>query len=161
MQNKLSPREAKNRLTKLSETLFGEPPEIDDAEAEELLAAAGIDASELDTRMYSRLNATAQNYWAKQQSVPSLLKQALEELRPPSAPARNDKELAIQAKSFVERMVETAKLIPALAKYQAPRFATRYRNKGQITKADKSLIDKAQSELEEKLRKMGKEEDET
>ena len=86
MEKKLNPREAKNRFTKLSEALFGEPSEIDDAEAEELLAAAGVDASELDTRMYSRLNKTAQNYWMKQQSVPPLLKQALEELRPASAP---------------------------------------------------------------------------
>ncbi|HWZ42996.1 MAG TPA: hypothetical protein VNW97_05945 [Candidatus Saccharimonadales bacterium] len=157
MQKKLNPREVRNKLIRLSEALFGEPAEVDEGEAEELLAAAGIDASELDARMYSRLNTTAQRYWTKQQSVPPLLKQALEELRPASAPARNEKELAIQAKSLIERLVETAKLVPALAKYQTPRFATLYRNKGQITESDKDLIDKAKSEIEDKLRKMGEE----
>jgi hypothetical protein len=159
MQKKLNRREVRNRISKFSEALFGEPSEIDAAEAEELLAAAGIDSSALDARMYARLYKTAQNYWVKQQSIPPLLKQALEELRPADAPARNEEELSRQAKSLVERVLETAKLIPALAKYQVPRFATSYRNKGQITESDKNLIDETKAELEERLRKMGDKDD--
>ncbi len=159
MQKKLNPREVRNRLTKYSDALFGEPSEIDAAEAEELLAAAGIDSSELDARMYSRLYKRAQTYWVKQESIPTLLKQALDELRPPDAPARNEKELATQAKSFVERVLETAKLIQALAQYQAPQFSTSYRNKSEITDSDKNLIDDTKAELEERLRKMGDQDD--
>jgi len=161
MHKKLNPRETRNKFTRFSEALFGEPCEIDEAEAIELLAAAGVDSSELDASLYSRLASVAQGYWVNQKSVPPLLKQALSELRPASAPARNDKELATQAKSFVESLVETVKMIPALSRYQAPTFSTSYRNKGQITEADKCLIDKAKSELEEKLRKMGAKENES
>lgn len=154
MEKKLNPAEVKNRLTRISDALFGEPTEIDEIEAQELLAAAGIDASELDGRTYLRLHARAQSYWVNQQSLPPLLKQALEDLRPPSAPARNEKELARQAKSFLESLVETSRLVGSLVKYQQPTFATSFRNKGEITESDKDLIETAKSELEKKLRTM-------
>ena len=155
MEKKPNSREVKNRITKLSDRLFGDPEEVDATEADELLAAAGLDTSELENRMYSRLHQEAQKYWMKQEALPPLLKKALADLRPATAPARNESELAQQAKSSVERLCEAAKLLPALLQGQTPTFATAYRRKGELTDTDKELIEQTKIDLQKKLRKMG------
>jgi hypothetical protein len=159
MKKERNSREARNKITKLSERLFGDPTEIDADEATELLAAAGLNTSELEDRMYSRLYNEAQKYWMNQEPLPPLLKKALADLRPTTAPARNENELAQQAKSSIERLVETAKLLPALLQHQAPTFATAYRRKGNLTDSDKELIEEAKSDLQRKLRKIGNDND--
>jgi hypothetical protein len=155
MEKKPNSREMRNNITRLSDSLFGDPSEMDAAEADELLAAAGVDASELENRMYSRLYSEAQKHWMKQENLPPLLKMALEDLRPTPAPPRNESELTRQAKSSVERLIEVAKLLPSLLQDQTPSFATAYRHKGELADADKGLIEKAKVDLQRKLRRMG------
>lgn len=155
MEKKPNSREVKNRITKLSDRLFGDPAEVDATEADELLTAAGVDGSELENRMYSRLHHEAQKYWMKQEALPPLLKKALASLRPANAPARNESELAQQAKSSVERLIEVARLLPTLLQDQTPSFATAYRRKGELTDSDEDLIEKAKIDLQQKLRKIG------
>jgi hypothetical protein len=155
MEKKPNSREVKNRIAKVSDRLFGDPEEVDATEADELLAAAGLDSSELENRMYSRLHSEAQKHWMKQEALPHLLKKALADLRPTTAPARNEFELTQQAKSSVERLIEVAKLLPTLLQSQTPTFATAYRRKGELTDTDKDLIERAKIDLQKKLRRMG------
>lgn len=155
MEKKPNLREVRNRITKVSDRLFGDPAEVDVTEAEELLAAAGLDTSEFENRMYSRLYSEAQKHWMKQENLPPLLKKALADLRPPAAPARNESEFALQARSSVERLLEVARLLPTLLQDQPPSFATAYRRKGELADADKDLIEKAKADLQRKLRGMG------
>ncbi len=113
-----TPEETRNRINRLSEALFGVPDEVGEEEAEQALREAGLDTEALQERMYQRLYAEAQQYWMAQKDLPPLLKKALDDLRPLSAPPRNEAELARQAKTSVERIVE---------KVQTPRVRARAR----------------------------------
>ena len=103
-----TPEEARNRMNSLSDALIGAPDEIGEDEAEQALCEAGLDTEALQERVYQRLYAEAQQYWMAHKDLPPLLKKALDDLRPLSAPPRTEAELARQAKTSVERIVEKA-----------------------------------------------------
>jgi hypothetical protein len=154
MKNR-TPEEARNRIRRLSEALFGAPDEICEEEAEEALHEAGVDADALNERMYKRLYAEAQQYWNAKKDLPPLLKKALEDLRPLSSPPRNEAELARQARAGVERIVEKAKLLASALVPDAPlTFAESYRNKQGLTKADRKSLDAVQEELKRKIERL-------
>lgn len=151
-----SPEEARNRINRLSEALFGEPEEIDDKEAGQALTDAGFDTDALNDRVYKRLYAEAQQYWKEQKDLPPLLKSALEQLRPLSAPARNESELARQAKAGVERIVEKAKLLASSLVPDTPlTFAESFRNRKQpLTDVDRKSLDTVQEQLKKKIERL-------
>lgn len=153
---KRSPEEARNRINRLSEALFGEPEEIDEKEAGQALNEAGFDIDVLNDRVYKRLYAEAQQYWKAQKDLPPLLKSALEQLRPLSAPPRNESELARQAKAGVERVVEKAKLLASALVPDTPlTFAESFRNKKEpLTDADRKSLDTVQEQLKEKIERL-------
>lgn len=153
---KRSPEEARNRINRLSEALFGEPEEIDEKEAGQALSDAGFDVDALNDRVYKRLYAEAQQYWNAQKDLPPLLKSSLEQLRPLSAPPRNESELARQAKTGVERIVEKAKLLASALVPDTPlTFAESFRNKKlPLTDADRKSIDTVQEQLKEKIERL-------
>lgn len=154
MKNR-SPEETRNRIRRLSEALFGAPDEIGEEEAEEALRETGVDADALNERMYRRLYAEAQQYWNAKKDVPPLLKKALEDLRPLSAPPRTEAELARQAKVGVERIVEKAKLLASALVPEAPlTFAESYRNKQGLTEADRKSVDAVQEQLKKKIERL-------
>jgi hypothetical protein len=142
--------EARNRVNKLSDAVFGDFSEVAGDEIPGLLDAAGVNTDEFEDRLYRRLYERAQKYWLAQQALPPLLKKALDDLRPATAPARNEKELAKQAKSVVERAVEQARLLSQLIGGQELSFSSSYRNKSEISTKDKSILDQVQRELREK-----------
>jgi hypothetical protein len=146
---KRSPEEARNRINRLSEALFGEPEEIDEKEAGQALNEAGFDTDALNDRLYKRLYAEAQQYWKAQKDLPPLLKSALDQLRPLSAPPRNESELGRQAKAGVERIVEKARLLASSLVPDTPlTFAESFRNKKQpLTDADRKSLDAVQERL--------------
>ena len=115
-----TPEEARNRINRLSDALIGAPDEIGEDEAEQALCEAGLDTEALQERVYQRLYAEAQQYWMAQKDLPPLLKKALDDLRPLSAPPRTEAELARQAKTSVERIVEKAKLLASALVPEAP-----------------------------------------
>lgn len=147
-----TPEEARNRIKHLSEALFGAPEEIDEKEAAQALSEAGFDTDALNERVYKRLYAEAQQYWNAKKDLPPLLKSALEQLRPLSAPPRNEAELARQAKAGVERILEKAKLLASALVPDAPlTFAESFRNKKQgLTEADRKSLDAVQEQLRKK-----------
>ena len=111
-----TPEETRNRINRLSEALFGVPDEVGEEEAEQALCEAGLDTEALQERMYQRLYAEAQQYWMAQKDLPPLLKKALDDLRPLSAPPRTEAELTRQAKASVERIVAKAKILDIRAR---------------------------------------------
>src|SRR5438309_11478762 len=110
MKNR-TPEESRKRINRLSEALFGTPDEIGEEEVEQLLSGAGLDPETINERVYKRLYAEAQQFWMAKKELPPLLKKALEDLRPLSAPPRNESELSRQVKAGVERIVEQATLL--------------------------------------------------
>jgi len=140
MKNR-TPEEARNRISRLSKALFGTLDEIGEEEAEQLLNEAGLNSEAINERVYKRLYSETQRYWIAKKDLPALLKKALEDLRPLSAPARNEVELSRQARAGVERIVEKAKLLAsALVPETALTFAESYRNKQGLTDTDRKSL---------------------
>lgn len=145
---KKSFEEARNRINRLSESLFGQASETDYSEAEELVRVAGLEPDDLKASLYRRLYMQAQQYWMAQKPLPTLLKKALDDLRPLTAPARNEKELGLQAKARIQRLLEQAKLLRLLVPTTTvPEFATNYRKKGAVSPKDRMVLDAITDEL--------------
>jgi hypothetical protein len=159
MKNR-TPEESRNRINRLSEALFGTPDEIGEEEAEQLLSEAGLDPEAINERVYKRLYAEAQQFWMAKKELPPLLKKALEDLRPLSAPPRNESELARQAKAGVERIVEKAKLVASALVPDAPlEFAESYRNKQGLTEKDRKSLNAVQEQLKRKIDRLKRKDD--
>lgn len=160
MKNR-TPEESRNRINRLSEALFGAPDEIGEEEAERLLSEAGLDPEAINDRLYKRLYAQAQQFWIAKKELPPLLKKALEDLRPLSAPPRNESELTRQAKAGVERIVEKAKLLASALVPDVPiEFAESYRNKQGLTEKDRKSLDAVQEKLKRKIKRLKGKDDE-
>ena len=157
MNTKKDKREARNRINRLSEALFGEPDEMGLEEAEELLRSAGMETDSVSANMYRRLYKRAQQYWSAGQPLPPLLKQALNDLRPLTEPPRTDAELLTQAKARVEGMVEQARGFPFLQEREVPSFGvSAYRNKKGLTDKDKSVLEDIAGEMNQEMRRPNK-----
>lgn len=159
MKNR-TPEETRNRINRLSEALFGTPDEIGEEEAERLLSEAGLDSEAINDRLYKRLYAEAQKFWLSKKELPPLLKKALEDLRPLSAPPRNESELARQAKVGVERIVEKAKLVASALVPDAPlEFAESYRNKQGLIEKDRKSLNAVQEQLKKRIERLKRKDD--
>src|SRR6185437_6221594 len=151
MKNR-TPEESRNRINRLSAALFGTSDEIGAEEAQKLLNEAGLDSELVNEAIYRQLYAEAQKFWIAQNELPPLLKKALEALRPLSAPARNESELAHQARVSVERVVNKAKLLASTLLPEIPiEFAESYRNKKDLTAGDRKSLDAVQEQLRKKI----------
>lgn len=155
-----TPEGSRKGINRLSEALFGTPDEIGEEEAEWLLSDAGLDSEAINDRLYKRLYAEAQQFWLARKDLPPLLKKALEDLRPLSAPPRNESELARQAKAGVERIVEKAKLVASALVPDAPlEFAESYRNKQGLTEKDRKSLNAVQEQLKRKIERLKRKDD--
>jgi hypothetical protein len=145
--------ERRNRMSKLSDSLFGDAEEIDRGEAEELLRTAGLDPETIASEVYARLYRQAQEYWIANKPLPPLLKNAIDELRPLTAPPRNEKELGSQARTRMERKVEEARSFPVWTQSTTPEFRpSAYRNKSELSEKDKTVLDEITKRLNNKLK---------
>ncbi len=159
MKNR-TPEESRNGINRLSEALFGTPDEIREEEAEQLLSEAGLDPEAINERVYKRLYAEAQQFWMAKKELPPLLKKALEDLRPLSAPPRTESELARQAKAGVEQIVEKAKLVASALVPDAPlEFAESYRNKQGLTEKDRKSLNAVQEQIKRKIERLKRKDD--
>ena len=130
------------RLALLSDRILGDPKEIEVAEAQELLLAANIDATELKARFHRRFDNLAKLYAAKGQRVPPLLKQALADLRPGVSHSRAERELLRSAQTAVRHLLKQAKQLPQLlTKTPHLTLVAAYRNKKELSEHDKKLLD--------------------
>ena len=160
MKNR-TPEEVRNRISRLSEALFGTADEIGEEEAASLLTGAGLDSEATNEHIYKRLCAEAQQYRTAGKDLPHLLKKALEDLRPLSAPPRNEAELVRQARNGVERIVEKAKFLASTLVPETPlTFAESYRNKQGLTDSDRKSLDAVQEQLKKKIERLKHKDDE-
>lgn len=158
MNKKLNKREIRNRIGKISEALLGQPEEIGLEEAQELLRLVESNIDAVSANVYQRLYKEAQQYWIAGKTVPPLLKQALDNLRPLTEPPRNEQELGKQARARVERIVEEAKIFSVLSQAQGSQFhVSAYRNKKELTKKDRSLLDEIAEEMKNDVHHRGEE----
>jgi len=152
MTTKGNSDEMRNRIKSLSESIFGGSGDLDIDEAEDLLRLAGCDPNALAADMYKRLYKDAQRYWNAGTTVPPLLKKALDDLRPPTEPPRNEKELEAQAQAKVESVVEQASAFPIWSQLSEVSFkAAAWRSKGELSEKDKNTLEEISKKLSAKL----------
>jgi len=146
----VEPTDRLDGISSLSEDLFGDPNEVDSREAQELLRAGGIEPNELKSALYQRMLERAETYSDKGEKVPSLLKQALEDLDPRAAEPENESDIAQTSRDAVSRLLAQIKELPALlAGHSLPVFTAAYRTKKGLSDRDQKLLD----EVAENLRK--------
>ena len=145
--------EKATRIALLADRLLGPPNEIEVAEAEGLLRAAEIDPQQLKAQFHRRFDALAKQHAARGERVHPLLKQALADFRPGLSHSRIERGLLREAQAAIRRVLKQAKQLPQLLKmFPSLTLAAAYRNKKELSKHDRELLD----EIAEYLLKRGK-----
>lgn len=135
------------------ETLFGREADLTDEELDEELRAYGIDPAELQADVHKQLFDYANHHYrALDRDVPENLEKTLRALRPPSA-AEKAKSVVKSAETLVGNFLDTAKaksaelLNTALpTQTRSPQFA--FRNKKELSAADKDLLQSEQEDVD-------------
>ena len=135
------------------ELLFGRESDLTDEELDEELEACGIDAAELQADVHKHLFDYANHHYRTlDKDVPENLEKALRALRPPTA-AEKAKAAVRSAEHLVDSFLDTAKaksselLSNAMpAQTRQPQFA--FRNKKELSAADKDLLQSEQDEVD-------------
>jgi len=135
------------------ETLFGREADLTDEELDKELNACGIDAAELQTNIHKQLFDYANHHYrTSDREVPGNLEKMIRALRPPST-ADKAKAVVRSAEHLVDSFLDTAKsnsaelLNNALpAQTRPPQFA--FRNKKELSAADKALLQSEQEDVD-------------
>lgn len=144
------------RLEMLSNRLFGEPAEVEPAEAEELLRAAGVDPTRLKSDLYQRMLERSESYARAGKPLPPLLSQALRDFQPIAEPVEG--KLDRTARLIMTRLLEEIRELPKLlAAGTTPQFTAAYRNRKELSGRDLRVLDQAAEDLGRRVeeRKMG------
>lgn len=141
------------RWSAFSDELFGEADEIDIAEAEELLKAAGVDAVRVEENLYRRMLAHREKHMGDGKPVPELLEQAIRDLQPGAGPQDDESHLLRTVRLHVKRLLTEIKNLPkVLETGKTPAFTAAYRNRSELSVRDKKTLDKIAAELRKKTR---------
>lgn len=138
------------RWNAFSDGLFGEADEIDIAEAEELLKAAGVDPARLEENLYRRMLAHREEHLRDGKPVPELLEQAIRDLQPGAGPHDDESDLLRTVRFHVKRLLTEIRNLPELL--ETPAFTAAYRNRSELSARDKKTLDKMAAELRKKTR---------
>jgi ATP-dependent Clp protease ATP-binding subunit ClpA len=145
-------QERLGRLNRLSEALFGAAADVERAEAEELLKAAGLDLEQLKRALYRRLRERSEKHVAAHQPLPPLLRQALEDLAPIADQRGEETPLARTARLAVARLIKEIRALPTLLNGRLTlEFSAAYRNKKELSARDKKLLDSVADELRKRI----------
>ena len=140
------------RLNKLSERVFGDAADMERTEAEELLRTVGIDPEALKDTLYQRMRERSETYVNAGQSLPPLLRQALEDLRPSSEQSVEETTVARTARRTVARLMKEIRELPKLLDAGfTPAFTATYRVKEELSARDKKVLDGIADDLRKRI----------
>jgi hypothetical protein len=135
------------------EMLFGREADLTDAELDEELDACGIDAAELQANVHKQLLDYANHHYRTlDRDVPVNLEKTLRALRPHSA-AEKAKAVVRTAENLVGNFLDTAKtksaeLLGTTMPTQAKQHQFAFRNKKELSTADKDLLQSEQEDVD-------------
>ena len=135
------------------EMLFGREADLTDAELDEELDACGIDAAELQANVHKQLfDYSNHHYRTLDRDVPVNLEKTLRALRPHSA-AEKAKAVVRTAENLVGNFLDTAKtksaeLLGTTMPTQAKQHQFAFRNKKELSTADKDLLQSEQEDVD-------------
>jgi hypothetical protein len=143
--------ERTHHIASLSDKLFGSPPELDVAEAKDLLRTADIDPEQVKSRFHTRFDGLARQYAARGQRVPPLLKRALSDLRPGVSQTGAERELIRQAQTSIRLFLKQAKQFAQLPKLPSLALTTAFRHRKELSETDRKLLDEVSATLERRI----------
>lgn len=135
------------------ETLFGRESDLTDEELDEELEACGIDTAELQADVHKQLFDYANHHYRTlDKDVPENLEKTLRALRPPSA-AEKAKAVVRTAENLVGSFLDTAKtksteLLSTTLPAQTRHAQFAFRNKKELSAADKDLLQSEQEDVD-------------
>jgi hypothetical protein len=135
------------------ERLFGQEADLTDVELDEELDACGIDAAELQADVHKQLFGYANHHYRTlDKDVPEKLEKTLRALRPPSA-ADKAKAVVRTAEHLVGSFLDTANtkssgLWRNVFASQMPQPHFDFRNKKELSAADKDLLQSEQEDVD-------------
>jgi hypothetical protein len=135
------------------ELLFGQESDLTDEELDEELEDCGIDAAELQADVHKQLLDYANHHYRTlDKDVPENLEKTLRALRPPSA-AGKARAVVRTAENLVGSFLDTARsksseLLGNVSPTQTRHARFAFRNKKELSAADKDLLKSEQEDVD-------------
>jgi hypothetical protein len=153
MKNKKSATEPRDSFRETFNALIPPIEEANDEEVANLLSTYGIDPEAISAKARQHLQEVARRRYSSQgKTIPAGLKNALRQLKPPTVAQKVELE-ASRAKAAIRSILEEVKeKTSAAAERIHPTVAPQpaFRNKKDITDADRKQLADLQAELDEK-----------
>jgi len=152
MKNKKTPAQARDSFRETFNALIPPIEEANDEEVANLLSTYGIDPEAITAKAHQHLQEVARRYSSQGKTIPPGLKNALRQLKPPTVTEKVELE-ASRAKAAIRSILEEVKekttaaadrILPTAAPQPA------FRNKKDLTDADRKQLADLQAELDEK-----------
>lgn len=151
MRNKKSPQDSKDSFRQVFDALVPFAEDLNDEDVQEILAAAGVDADTVIEKAYHSLQDVAgRTYLSQGKSVPTELREALRQMKPASPRERLQVETErarTAIRSIFDRVKENAAGI-ANSRAVRPHLQPAFRNKQDLSEADRKQLAELQEELD-------------
>jgi hypothetical protein len=151
MRNKKNPQDSNDSFRQVFDALVPFAEDLNDEDVQEILAAAGVDADAVIEKAYHSLQDVAgRRYLSQGKSVPTELREALRQMKPASPRERLQVETErarTAIRSIFDRVKENAAAI-ANAKASRPHLQPAFRNKKDLSEADRKQLTELQEELD-------------
>lgn len=152
MKNKRTPRESRDSVGRVFDALLPYPEELHDEDMRDILAAAGIDADTVVEKAYRSLHEVAsRRYLSQGKNLPTELRDALRQMKPASPRERLDVETRkarATLRSILDKVYENTTAI-VNPRWSAPRLQPAFRNKKDLSEADRKQLAELQDELDD------------
>lgn len=151
MKNKRNQQDSKDSFRRVFDALVPFAEELNDDDVREILAAAGVDADTVIEKAYHSLQDVAgRRYLSQGESVPTELREALRQMKPGSPreqlQVKTERARAAIRSIFDKVKENTAGLVNAKA--SRSRLQPAFRNKKDLSEADRKQLAELQDELD-------------
>ena len=151
VENKRNPRDSKDSFRRAFEALVPCAEELNDEDVREILAAAGVDTDTVIEKAYRSLQDVAgRRYLSQGKSVPTELREALRQMKPASPRERLQVETE-RARAAIRSIFDNVKENTAAivnTKTSRPQLQPAFRNKKDLSDADRKQLAELQEELD-------------
>jgi len=137
-------------LLDMATYVLGDVKDLDRAELGEMLEVSGPSGDELAQAFYRKLKSAVEDMRKAGKQVPERYREVLEQVRPFSEPTQDPRRMQSRARVWIERLLREVSGPPKTE------VAVAFRNKGELSKDDTVVLEKAAEKLKERLRKRGK-----
>lgn len=151
MKNKRNARDSKDAFRRMFDAFVPCAEELNDEDVREILAAAGVDVDAIIEKAHRSLQDVAgRRYLSQGKNVPTKLREALRQMKPASPRERlqiETERARVAIRSIFEKVKENTAAI-ANTKASRPHLQPAFRNKKDLSEADRKQLAELQEELD-------------